>query len=185
MEKILNYLIPAAIVVLFVGGAGAYYYLTSVPASGLNLDIKVLEDDNYLATNQAKYADCHYTIGINADTSISTITNRFFNKGVSRQKLEVLESQFKDKYTQQCAPIIHDYEERYSQYQEHRKQAAESRLTKLDELLDVEAEVEHNPSSTFSLYEEYEPKSLQYPTNRNAKMLYTADDYAKYVEENL
>lgn len=144
----------------------------------------LLEDKTYLSENQDKYADCHMTVEV-GDFSIATVTNKYFNRGVSQEKLESLEGQFKDQFKKDCEPLLKDYRSRYSQYEQHKKEAAETELSQLDKWLGREAEVISEPSPIFSLYQEYDPKSLQYPTNPKAKMLYTQEEYEAFVLQRL
>lgn len=183
MEKLFNILIPTVGVVAIIAVFMGYTHITASGDSQLTNTV-VLEDKKYLSENQNKYADCHYTVEL-GDFSMATVTNKYFNQGVSKEKLEALETQFKDKYKQECQPLINEYRARYSQYGQHKKEAAEAELSQLDKWLGNEAEVVKEPSPIFSLYQEYDPKSLQHPTNPNAKMLYSQQDYESFVRQNL
>lgn len=183
MHKLLGFLFPAVAVIVIVGAMFGYVHVTAKGSPQLT-NAKVLEDKQYLTDNQDKYADCHYTVEI-GDFSIATVTNKYFNQGVSTEKLESLETQFKDKYKRECEPLINEYRSRYSQYEQHKKEAAEAELSQLDKWLGKEAEVISEPSSIFGLYQEHNPKSLQHPTNPNAKMLYSQQDYETFVTQSL
>ncbi len=185
MDKVFDYLFPAVGVSLLIVAIGGYYYLSATPSFANKAESTVSEDVSYLSSNEEKYADCYHTVKSNSDFSVATVTNRLYNQGVSKEKLELIESQFKVKYEKECTAVLKTYEDRYNLYVQHRKEAAEYRLSKLDKIMGKKAEVASRPSPIFSLYQEYEPKSLQYPTNTQAKMLYTASDYEIYVQQNL
>ena len=185
MNKVLDFIFPTLGIVLLLSVIGGYFYFTSLPASGTAINVQILDDKKYLSDNQQMYADCYYTTKSNADFNVATITNRLFNAGTSKEKLESLEASFKDKYVKQCEPVLTGYESRYDEYKEHKIDLAESRLTKLDKLLGKQSEVTKEPSDIFSLYEMHDPKTLQYPTYREAKLLYSSDEYEQYVEQNI
>lgn len=183
MEKLFNFLIPTIGIVAIIAVFMGYSHVTA-KGSPQTTNPTILEDKKYLSSNQEKYADCHYTLEI-GDFSIAIVTNKYFNQGISQEKLETLEAQFKDKYKQQCQPLLDEYRVRYSQYEKHKKDAAEAELSQFDKWLGKKAEVIKEPSPIFGLYQEYDPKSLQHPTNPDAKMLYTQQDYESFVKQNL
>lgn len=183
MSKLFNFLIPTLGVIVIVAAFMGYTQVTA-KGSPQSTNPKILEDKKYLSENQEKYADCQYTVEI-GDLSIATVTNKYFNQGVSKDKLEALGTQFKYKYKQECQPVLDEYRSRYSQYVQHKKEAAEAELSQLDKWLGKKPEVMTEPSPIFSLYQEYDPKSLQHPTNPNANMLYTLQDYEVFVEQNI
>lgn len=184
MNKILGYLIPILGGLLILTALVAYYYLTALPDFTQPLQ-KVSEDKIYLNSNDEKYADCYYTVKQNDDFSITTTTNRLYNSGVNNTTLEKLETKFRKMHTDQCDPIINDYESRFKQYKIDQLELAKTKLSKLDNLLGKQPTIEKEHSNIVYFYEMYEPKSLQWPTNSSAKMLYSTDDYQKYVEQNL
>lgn len=183
MNKVFSFVLPAIGVVLLIGLFMGY---TEVTAKGepQQMNKQLLDDQAYFQKNQDMYADCQYTVEV-GDFSIATVTNCYYNQGVSKQKLDSLESQFKDKYKNQCQPLIDGYRARYKQYVERQKDAAAAELSQLDKWMGKKPEVASNRSPIMGLYQEYDPKSLQYPTNPNAKMLYTGQDYANFVSVNL
>lgn len=183
MNKFFSVVIPVLGVALIIAAMMGYTHITASGGSQLT-NATVLEDKNYLSENQDKYADCHYTVEL-GDFSIATVTNKYFNQGVNQATLETLEKQFKEKYENECRPLLDEYRARYTLYVQHKQEAAEAELSQLDKWLGSEAEVVSEPSPIFSLYPEYDPKSLQHPTNPDAKMLYTQQDYEKYVTDNL
>lgn len=185
MDKVFDYIFPAIGITALIAIIGGYFYLTSVPASGLEKSVQIKADEKYLSDNQQAYADCYYTTKSNSDFSVETVTNRLYNGGAPKENLEAIEDAFEDKYINRCDPIITGYEARYTEYQRHKKELAESRLTKLDKLLGKQAEAAKQPSDIFSLYEMHDPKTLQYPTYRDAKMLYSGDEYEQYARQNL
>lgn len=183
MDKLLNILIPVVGVTLLIAAFMGYTHITATGGSQLT-NKQVLEDRTYLSQNQEKYGNCQYTVEV-GDFSIATVTNKYYNQGIGKEKLESLEQQFKEKYKSECQPGIDGYRAKYTQYQQHQKDAAESELSQLEKWLGKKAEVVSERSPTISLYQEYDPKSLQYPTNPNAKMLYSQEDYEIFVKENL
>lgn len=183
MNKLFNVVIPVVGVTLIIAAMMGYTHVTASGGSQLT-NTKVLEDKKYLADNQDKYADCHYTVEL-GDFSIANVTNKYFRQGVGKETLENLEREFEDKYKNECKPLLDEYRARYNLYIQHKKEAAEAELSQLDKWLGNEAEVVSEPSPIFSLYQEYDPKSLQHPTNPNAKMLYSQEDYEKYVAERI
>jgi hypothetical protein len=183
MNKLFNILIPVVGITLLIAVFMGYTHVTATGGSQLT-NKQVLEDRSYLSQNQEKYGNCQYTVEI-GDFSIATVTNKYYNQGVNKEKLELLENQFKDKYKAECQPVLDEYRARYTLYQQHQKDAAAAELSQLDRWLGKKAEVISERSPIMGLYQEYDPKSLQYPTNPNAKILYTQDDYDKYVSANL
>lgn len=183
MNKLFNILIPVVGVTLLIAAFMGYTHVTATGGSQLT-NKQVLEDRAYLSQNQEKYGDCQYTVEV-GDFSIATVTNKYYNQGASKEKLESLEQQFKGKYKTECQPVIDGYRARYAEYQQHQMDAAEAELSQLDRWLGKKAEVISERSPAISLYQEYDPKSLQYPTNPNAKMLYSQEDYDKFVATNL
>lgn len=145
----------------------------------------VLADEQYLKDNQQKYADCYYTTKSNPEFLTSGIVNQFYNQGAPKAKLTVLEPQFLAKYTEQCAPIMSSYEARFNQYDKDQVSLAKARLTEFEKLIKKDPVVEKQQSDVISIYEKYDPRTLQYPTYDKGKMLYTADDFAAYLNENL
>jgi hypothetical protein len=113
------------------------------------------------------------------------VINRFYNQGAPKDELIELEKKFSEKYNSQCEPVMSDYETKFKEYKSDQIDLSQSRLTNLDKLMKKPAKMEKQPSPIFSLYEEYDPKSLQYPTNSNVSMLYDADDFANYLNDNL
>ena len=183
MNKLFNILIPVVGVTLLIAAFMGYTHITSSGGSQL-MNKQVLDDQTYLAENQEKYGDCQYTVEV-GDFSIAKVTNKYYNQGVSKEKLESLEKQFKDKYIADCQPTLDGYRAKYSEYQLHQQQAAEAELSQLDKWLGKKPEIISSRSPAISLYQKYDPKSLQYPTNPNAKMLYGEEDYDKFVTANL
>jgi hypothetical protein len=183
MDKFFSVVIPVLGIALIIAAMLGYTHITASGGSQLT-NPTVLKDKKYLSANQNKYADCHYTIEL-GDFSIATVTNKYFNQGVGKEVLENLEKQFKEKYENECRPLLDEYRARYTLYLQHKQEAAEAELSQLDKWLGNEAEVLLEPSPIFSLYQEHDPKSLQHPTNPDAKMLYTQDDYDKYVGERI
>lgn len=183
MKKLLNTLIPVVGIILLIAAFMGYTQITS-SGDSQRTDKQLLADRSYFSENQEKYADCQYTVET-GDFSIATVTNKYYNQGVSEEKLTSLETQFKDKYKTECQPLLEEYRERFTQFQQHQKDAAEAELSQLEKWLGKKAEVISEKSPVFSLYQEYDPKSLQYPTNPNAKMLYSHEDYDKFVSANL
>lgn len=183
MNKLFNILIPVVGVTLLIAAFMGYTHISASGGSQLT-NKQVLEDKTYLSENQEKYGNCQYTVEV-GDFSIATVTNKYYHKGVSKEKLESLETQFKEKYKSECQPVLDGYRAKYNQYQQHQKDAAEAELSQIDRWLGKKAEVISNRSPAMSLYQEYDPKSLQYPTNPNAKMLYSQEDYDKFVNTNL
>lgn len=184
MDKILNFALPALGVSIILGVIGGYFYLTALPDVSQQTKV-ILDDQVYLKDNQQAYADCYYTTKSNSDFSIAQVTNKYFNSGVSKDRLVTLEAQFLEKYSEQCKPVITNYENRFIKYQENQKLLASARLTELDKLLKKKADIEKIPSDTVSFYQMYEPKSLQYPSYSVVKLLYTADDYVTFLNQNL
>lgn len=184
MKNILDNLVGIGIAILIVAAIGGYYYL-----SGNTFDQKTLlavaADKKFLENNQQKYADCYYTVKGNFELITPTVVNRFYNQGAPKSELVSLEKTFLAKYEDQCKPVMSGYELRFTQYKSDQFALAKSRLTNLDKLMNKQPEVEKQPSPILPLYQQYDPKSLQYPTNSNVKMLYSADDFAKYLNENL
>lgn len=183
MNKLLNVLIPVVGVTLLIAAFMGYTHITASGGSQFNNE-QVLEDKTYLSKNQEMYGNCQYTVEV-GDFSIATITNKYFNQGVSKEKLESLEAQFKAKYKNECEPILDGYRARYEEYKKHQQEAADAELSQLDKWLGKKSEIISARSPAISLYQEYDPKSLQYPTNPDVKMLYSQDDYDKFVSENL
>jgi hypothetical protein len=184
MNKVFDYIIPAVGVVLLLGLIGGYVYMTAIPAADKE-NQQVLSDQMYLNDNQQKYADCQYTTKSNSEFITPTVINHFYNQGAPKGKLSSLEAQFLAKYTGQCTPIISNYENRFKQYQKDEINLAQAKLTEFDKLTKKSPIVEKQQSDTISLYEKYDPKSLQYPTYDKTKMLYTADEFAAYLNQNL
>lgn len=183
MSKILGYIFSVITGLVIIGALVGYFFI-SAKGSPQTTNPKVLEDKKYLSENQEKYADCHYTVEI-GDFSIATVTNKYFNQGVSEEKLKLLETQFKSKYEQECELLLSEYRSRYSQYEINKRNAAKTELSQIEKWLGKKPETISEPSPISSLYQEYDPKSLQYPTNLSAKMLYSQQDYETFVIQNL
>lgn len=183
MDKISKYIFYPIVIIAIIGVFIGYYSVTANGSSQL-FNKKVIEDRAYLSDNQEKYADCQYTIEV-GDFSFSAVANKYFNKGVSASLLESIETKFENIYKEECSSVIKGYRDRYSMYVEHKKEAAEAELSQLDKWFGKKAEIIGDPSPIFSLYQRYDPKSLQYPTNPGAKMLYTQADYEEFVIKNL
>lgn len=183
MDKVFSVVLPIVGVALIIGLFIGYSEVTA-KGEPETTNKQLLDDRAYLQKNQDAYADCQYTVEV-GDFSIATVTNRYYNQGVSKQKLESLESQFKDKYKQQCQPILDGYRARYTAYTQHQKDAAAAELSQLDKWMGKKPEVVSERSPIMGLYQEYDPKSLQYPTNPNAKMLYTQQDYEDFIMQKL
>lgn len=184
MDKIFEYVIPTFGVAIILAGIGGYVYMTAIPAAD-NENKILLADQEYLNDNQQKYADCYYTTKSNPEFITSGVVNQFYNQGAPKAKLTVLEPQFLAKYTDQCAPVINNYEARFKQYNKDELSLAKARLTEFEKLTKKNPVVEKQQSDVISIYEKYDPKTLQYPTYDKGKMLYTADDFATYLNENL
>lgn len=183
MEKLLGILIPVIGVALVLAALFGYTSITAVGGSQLT-NRQLLDDTAYFLKNQEMYGDCHYTVEI-GDFSIATVTNKYYNQGASVEKLESLSAQFKDKFKKQCSAVLKEYRDRFAQYQEHKKEAAAAELSQLDIWLGKQPEIIRERSPVVSFYERFDPKSLQHPTNPEAKMLYSIEDYDKFVSENL
>lgn len=183
MNKIYSYIFPTLIGVLLLAGLMGYVHISSSGESQLN-NHDVISDKVYLSENKDLYADCHYTVEVK-DLSTTNVKVEYSIKGFDRAKLDLLEAKFKENYEPKCKILIDEYRIRYSQFEKHKRNAAEAELSQLDKWLGKEAKVISEPSPIFSLYQEYDPKSLQYPTNHNAKMLYQEKDYENFVEQNL
>ena len=158
--------------------------MTAIPATDKENQV-VLSDQEYLNDNQQKYADCYYTTKSNPEFITSGVVNQFYNQGAPKAKLITLEPQFLAKYIDQCAPIISSYENRFKQYDTDEAILAKAKQTELDKLMKKAPVVEKQQSDVISLYEKYNPKTLQYPTYDKGKMLYTADEFADYLNANL
>jgi len=184
MDKVFKYVIPTLGGALILAVIGGYVYATAIPAAD-NENKTVLADQEYLNENQQKYADCYYTTKSNPEFITSTVINQFYNQGAPKAGLSSLETKFLAKYTEQCAPTIADYESRFKQYKLDQTALAKAKQTELDKLMKKSPVVEKQRSDVISLYEKYDPKTLQYPTYDKGKMLYTADEFANYLNENL
>lgn len=184
MDKIFDYVIPVFGVALVLSVIGGYIYITAIPAADKENQI-VLSDQEYLNNNQQKYADCYYTTKLNPEFITSTVVNHFYNQGAPKDKLNTLEPQFLAIYTQRCEPIISGYESRFKQYDKDQVSLARAKLTEFDKLIKKTPVVEKQQSDIISLYEKFNPKTLQYPTYDKGKMLYTADEFANYLNANL
>lgn len=183
MIKLFNILTPLVGITLLIAAFMGYAHITASGGSQLTNE-QVLKDRTYLSQIQERYGDCQYTVEV-GDFSIATVTNKYYNQGVSKEKLESLEKQFKDKYKTECQSTLDGYRAKYSEYQKHQQVAADAELTQLDKWLGKKSEIISARSPAISLYQEYDPKSLQYPTNPNAKMLYSQEDYDEFVTSNL
>ena len=184
MKNILDNVIGIGIALLILAAIGGYYYL-SADSYSQEAFLAVAADQKYLENNQQKYADCYYTVKGNFELITPTVINRFYNQGAPKTELATLEKKFLSKYENQCKPVMSDYESKFNQYKSDQLALAKSRLTNLDKLTKKQPRVERQPSPILSIYEEYDPKSLQYPTNSNVSMLYDANDFTKYLNENI
>ncbi len=182
MDKIFDYFIPGLIVLLVAGGAGAYYHF-SATTFPTDLIEKQAADEEYLSANQKKYADCYYTTVSKADFTIEKITSELYFEGFDEDLVEKLETEFEAKYEEQCSPVMSEYSSRYQKYSWRKKDIAEAQLSQIDRWLGKEPEIQSNPSSVFAGYNQYSTKSLQYPTYRDAELLYTEDDYINFLAQ--
>lgn len=184
MDKVFKYVIPTLGVALILAVIGGYEYMSAIPAAEKE-NQKVLADQEYLNDNQQKYADCYYTTKSNPEFITPTVINRFYNQGAPKDMLIALEPQFLAKYTEQCAPVLSSYESRFKQYDKDEATLAQAKLTEFDKLMKKTPVIEKQQSEVISLFEKYDPKTLQYPTYDKGKMLYTADEFADYLNANL
>lgn len=184
MKNILENVAGIGIAILILAAIGGYYYL-SADSYSQDAFLAVAADKKYLQNNQQKYADCYYTVKGNFELITPTVVNRFYNQGAPKAELTALEKKFLAKYEAQCKPIMSGYESKFSEYKSDQLALAKSRLTNFDKLTNKTPVVESQPSPILSLYEEYDPKSLQYPTNSSVNMLYSSNDFANYLNENL
>jgi hypothetical protein len=184
MDKVFDYVIPALGISLILAVIGGYVYLTAVPDPNKE-NLIVLADQKYLDDNQQKYADCYYTTKSNPEFITSTVVNQFYNQGAPKARLIALEPQFLAKYTEQCTPIMSGYESRFKLYDNDQINLAKARQTEFEKIMKKTPVVEKQQSDVISLYEKYDPKTLQYPTYDKGRMLYTADEFADYLNKNL